>query len=74
MLFRQKSLLGKLIAVILGSIVYRIIQSVVLILNWPPEDFKLLSAIIIAIALALPSSRKSWPPSSARRRKRLRKA
>ncbi len=53
-LFRQKSLLGKLIAVILGSIVYRIIQSVVLILNWPPEDFKLLSAIIIAIALALP--------------------
>ncbi len=53
-LFRRRSLLGQLFAVALGSIVYRIIQSVVLQADWPAEDFKLLSAIIIAIALSLP--------------------
>ncbi|MDR3051130.1 MAG: ATP-binding cassette domain-containing protein, partial [Oscillospiraceae bacterium] len=54
-IFRRRSLLGKLVAVVLGSIVYRIIQSVVLLLKWPPEDFKILSAAIIAAALALPT-------------------
>ncbi len=53
-LFRQRTLLGQLFAVAVGSIVYRIIQSIVLQADWPPEDFKLLSAIIIAIALSLP--------------------
>ncbi len=67
-LFRQKSLLGKLVAVILGSIVYRIIQSVVLILNWPPEDFKLLSAVIIAIALALPVISEKLAPVFGRKK------
>lgn len=66
-IFRRKSLLGKLIAVILGSIVYRIIQSVVLILNWPPEDFKLLSAVIIAIALALPTLSEKLAPMLGKR-------
>jgi len=53
-LFRQRSLLGQLVAVAAGSIIYRIIQSIVLQADWPAEDFKLLSAIIIAIALSLP--------------------
>ncbi len=52
--FRKRSLLGRLVAVVLGSIVYRIIQSVVLLLKFPAEDFKLISAVIIAIAIALP--------------------
>ena len=53
-LFRQRTLLGQLISVAIGSIIYRIIQSIVLQADWPPEDFKLLSAVIIAIALSLP--------------------
>lgn len=53
--FRNRSVLGKLIAVVLGSIVYRIIQTVVLLLKFPAEDFKLISAVIIAVALALPA-------------------
>ncbi len=54
-LFHPSTLLGKLVAVVMGSIVYRIIQTVVLQLNWGAEDFKLLSAIIIALALAAPT-------------------
>lgn len=53
-LFRQRNLLGMLIGAVLGSVVYRLIQTVVLLLNWPPEDFKLLSAVMIAFALSLP--------------------
>ena len=60
--FHRQSLLGKLISVVLGSVLYRIIQSVVLQLNWPPEDFKLLSAIIIAVALAIPALKGMLEP------------
>ena len=54
-IFHFRSVLGKLTAVLLGSIVYRIIQKVVLLLNLPTEDFKLISAAIIAVALAMPA-------------------
>lgn len=53
-IFRQHSLHGQLLAVVGGSVLYRVIQSAVLIMNWPPEDFKLLSAVLVAFALALP--------------------
>lgn len=55
MVFRFRSLAGKLVAVVLGSILYRLIQSTVLAMNWPADDFKILSAGIIVIALALPT-------------------
>lgn len=61
-LLRPKSLLGKLGSVIVGSIIYRIIQTVVLLLNWPAEDFKLLSAVIIAVALSLPVIKEKMTP------------
>jgi len=54
-IFHFRSVLGKLIAVLLGSIVYRFIQSVVLqIPSVDTQDFKLISAVIIAMALATP--------------------
>lgn len=61
-LLRPKTLLGRLCSVIVGSIVYRIIQTVVLLLDWPSEDFKLLSAVIVAFALALPVISEKMTP------------
>ncbi len=45
---------SSLMAVILGSVIYRIIIAVVLYLGMPPNDLKLFTAIIVMIALALP--------------------
>ena len=41
-------------AVILGSIIYRIVIAAVLHLGMPPNDLKLFTAIIVMFALATP--------------------
>ncbi len=43
-----------LIAVILGSVIYRIVIAVVLFMGMPPNDLKLFTAVLVMIALALP--------------------
>ena len=48
----------RLLSVVLGSVVYRIIISVVLQLGLKSTDLKLLTAIIVAAALALPVLKK----------------
>lgn len=45
---------SSLMAVILGSVIYRIVIAVVLYLGMPPNDLKLFTAIIVMVALALP--------------------
>ena len=41
-------------AVILGSIIYRLVIAFVLEMGMPPNDLKLFTAVLVAIALALP--------------------
>lgn len=53
-IFGTRSFKNSLISVILGSIVYRIVIAVVLQMGMPPNDLKLFTAILVAIALALP--------------------
>lgn len=53
-LFGTRSFRNWLISVILGSIVYRIVIAIVLELGMPPNDLKLFTAILVAIALSLP--------------------
>ena len=53
-LFSPKSFKTSLIAVVLGSIVYRIVIALVLEMGMPPNDLKLFTALIVAIALSLP--------------------
>lgn len=53
-LFGTRSFKNCLIAVILGSIVYRAVIAVVLQMGMPPNDLKLFTAILVAIALSLP--------------------
>lgn len=44
----------KLLSVIVGSVIYRIVIAVVLALGMNPNDLKLLTAVIVALALSLP--------------------
>lgn len=39
---------------ILGSIVYRLVIAVVLQLGMPPNDLKLFTAVLVAVALSMP--------------------
>ncbi|ANZ99936.1 branched-chain amino acid ABC transporter permease [Carnobacterium divergens] len=55
--FGNLSLGNRLICVILGAIIYRLIITFVLVIGLQPNDLKLFSAIILAICLALPSLR-----------------
>ncbi|SDG36857.1 ABC transporter permease [Desulfosporosinus hippei] len=56
--FGVSSLLRRLMAVILGSILYRLIIAFALELGMPPTDLKLVSAVIVAIAMAMPVFKK----------------
>ena len=58
--FGTKSFVQSLIAVVLGSIVYRIVIAAVLYMGMPPNDLKLFTAILVAIALSLPTLKAKW--------------
>lgn len=58
-LILNSSFLAKLISVVLGSIVYRLIIVLVLNLGMNPSDLKLFTAIVAAVLLAFPNIRKS---------------
>ena len=51
---RYGSFLKRLIAIIVGSIIYRIIIAVVIQLGLSTDDLKLLTAFIVALALTIP--------------------
>ena len=59
-LFGTRSFKNCLISVILGSIVYRLVIALVLELGMPPNDLKLFTAILVAIALSMPLLREKW--------------
>lgn len=52
-IFGTKSLLRRLIAIILGAVLYRFILAIALSLGMPATDMKLISAVIVAIALSM---------------------
>ena len=54
-LFGNSSFVLSLVAVVFGSIIYRIVIATVLYLGMPPNDLKLFSAILVALALSLPT-------------------
>lgn len=58
-LFGKRSFANWLIAVVLGSTVYRAVVALVLWMGMNPNDLKLFTAIIVALALAMPMI-KEW--------------
>ena len=53
-LFGNSSFVLSLVAVVFGSMIYRIVIATVLYLGMPPNDLKLFTAILVALALSLP--------------------
>ena len=56
---RRFSFWYRLIAVVLGSVIYRVIIAVVLQLGLKSTDLKLLTAVIVALALGIPVFKKN---------------
>ncbi len=54
----------KALGAILGSVVYRFIMALALRLDLPSECLKLISAVIVALAIGLPAIRKSFKPAT----------
>jgi putative ABC transport system permease protein len=51
-IFGTKSLLRRLVAVVLGAVLYRLVIAFALELGMPPTDLKLISAVIVTLALS----------------------
>lgn len=58
LLFRVKNFAAKLAAILVGSIIYRIIIAVVLQFGLDTNDLKLLTAVVVALALSVPVLKK----------------
>jgi putative tryptophan/tyrosine transport system permease protein len=56
--FGIKSLLRRLLAVILGAVLYRLIIAFALEIGMPATDLKLVSAVIVALAMSMPIIKK----------------
>jgi putative ABC transport system permease protein len=69
-IFRPKGITWVLLAVFGGTFVYRLFLSVVLRLGLPPSNLKLVTAILVIIALAVPYIQKKlrheWIPPAVR--------
>lgn len=69
-LFRPKGVARLLLAVLGGTFVYRLVISVALRLGMAPGDLKLITAVLVVIALAVPylqkKIRREWLPPAAR--------
>ena len=60
LLGRFRHFAWKLTSAVLGSVVYFLIRAIVLQLGMDPNDMKLLSAIIVALALCIPVAVNKW--------------
>ena len=58
--FGVSNLLRRLAAVVLGSILYRLVIALALELGMPPTDLKLISAVIVCAALSMPAIREQY--------------
>jgi len=69
-LFRPKGVARLLLAVLGGTFIYRLVISVALRLGMAPGDLKLITAVLVIIALAVPYIQKKvqreWLPPAAR--------
>ena len=59
-LIGKGSILCRILGVVLGSCLYRFIVAIALRFDVPPEALKLVSAIIVAVAIGLPYLKKQF--------------
>lgn len=70
-LFGKKSVTVGLISAVIGSILYRIVLQIAYKIDMPSYTVKLLSALIVAIALALPLLKKRYANQKSRKLRKL---
>lgn len=69
-IFADESFVGRLVCILFGSIIYRLLLMLVLLLNvFQANDFKLISAVLIAICLTVPQAKNWIHQKSTRHRK-----
>ena len=56
-IFGNRTVVRNILAVVLGAVIYRIIIALVLETNMAPGDLKLISSLIVAIAISYPTIR-----------------
>lgn len=54
----------KALGAVVGSVVYRFIMALALRLDLPSECLKLISAVIVALAIGLPAIKTTWKPAT----------
>lgn len=54
----------KALGAVVGSVVYRFIMALALRLDLPSECLKLISAVIVAVAIGLPAIKAAWRPAA----------
>jgi putative ABC transport system permease protein len=69
-LFHPRGVAGLLLASIVGAFVYRLIITIALRLGMAPGDLKLVTALLVVIAMAVPYIQKKvrgeWIPPAVR--------
>lgn len=67
-LIRKVSLPMRLVTILVGSIIYRLLLTIVLALNFDANDFKLFSAIIVGVCLSIPKIQSKYRKSRQNRK------
>lgn len=68
-IIKNKNITLGLLSVILGSVIYRLIIALILTTNFPPSYLKLISALVVVIALSFPNLKRNMEINKIRRGK-----
>ena len=67
-MIKNKNITLGLLSVVIGSVIYRLIIALILTTNFPPSYLKLISALVVIIALSIPNLKKNMGINKMRRR------
>ncbi len=65
---KVKNFALRLFGIVVGSVIYRVVVSVVIYSGMPPADLKLMTAVIVMVALSLPIIKNVFYASSKKRK------
>lgn len=66
-IIKNKNITLGLLSVIIGSVIYRLIIALILTTNFPPSYLKLISALVVIIALSIPNIKRKMEINKLRR-------
>lgn len=66
-IIKNRNITLGLLSVVIGSVIYRLIIALILTTNFPPSYLKLISALVVIIALSIPNFKKRMELNKMRR-------